>query len=152
MVRSTYMMFLANTPNRGAADESALKLLETIYRPVFSYEFEEYLHGVQNSLDEKSYLFFMLPDDPAERERWMKCVSFCRGKGANCYALYGGAALKEETPFDLHLDICGDPLFSNLEFVIPAQVMSAQLPPKCGIDITKEKFPGFMQMLDTKLA
>ena len=151
MVRSTYMMFLSNIPNRGASDESALKLLETIYRPVFSYEFEEYLHGVQNSLDEKSFLFFMLPDDPAERERWMKCVNFCRGKDAKCYCIYGGKTLADETSCDLHLDFCGNPLLSSLEFVIPAQVMSAQLPPKCGIDITKEKFHGFMQMLDTKL-
>ncbi len=152
MTRSTYMMFLSNTPNRGASDESALKLLETIYRPVFSYEFEEYLHGVQNSLDEKSYLFFLLPDDPVQRERWLKTAAFARDRGAKCYVIYGGEAIPEAAPYDLRLETSGDPLFCSLEFVIPGHVMSAQLPPKCGIDITKQKFEGFMEMLDTKLA
>ena len=151
MVRSTYMMFLSNTPNRGASDESALKLLETIYRPVFSYEFEEYLHGVQNSLDEKSYLFFLMPDDAAARARWQKTISFARDMGAKCYAIYGGDAISECVPYDLHLDTCGDLLFSSLEFVIPAQVMSAQLPPKCGIDLTQPKFENFIKMTATKL-
>ena len=106
---------------------------------------------MQNSLDEKSYLFFLMPDDAQERERWLNTIAFAREQGGRCYAVYGGDVIPECTPYDLHLDTCGDPLFSSLEFVIPGHVMSAQLPPKCGIDITKSKFEDFIKLTATKL-
>ena len=37
--------------------ESALKLLETMRCPVSGYEFEEFIHGIYNAINEDSMVF-----------------------------------------------------------------------------------------------
>lgn len=47
--RHLYVLGCGNS--LGAAQEGALKLLETNYLPVSCYPLDEYIHGIQNALD-----------------------------------------------------------------------------------------------------
>ena len=46
-----HLYVIAGNDGLGAAQEAALKLLETNYLPVSCYPLDEYIHGVQNALD-----------------------------------------------------------------------------------------------------
>lgn len=149
LAESNYMMFLSEKANRSAGSESALKLLETIYRPVFSYEFEEFLHGVQNSLNEKSFLFYLMQNSD-KRERWLRMYHVGEECGAKSYVIYGGDPIEDRKNF-LHLNTTGCNYLSCFEFLLPAQVLSAQLSAYCGIDITVPKYADFASRLASKL-
>ena len=56
----------------GAAREAALKLLETNYLPVSCYPLDEYLHGIQNALDESACLLCLLPPEGEDRSRMLR--------------------------------------------------------------------------------
>ena len=49
--------------------ESALKLLETMRCPVSGYEFEEFIHGIYNAINEDSMVFILDNGDEPRSER-----------------------------------------------------------------------------------
>lgn len=147
---SPYLDVVAEGAVAGAAMEGRLKLLETIYRPVIYYEFEEYLHGVQNALSDRTHLLCLLPDAPAERARMRRLAEFARSQGAHCYLVArgeDGAGL----PGELTLAASCGPLLAGFELLPAMQTLSAQLSAFCGIDITKPKFAGFAARFESKL-
>jgi glucoselysine-6-phosphate deglycase len=141
MVSAGYMAVLGEKFDYGVTLEFALKLLETIYRPVFAYDFGEYLHGCQNMVDQKSSLIFLMPGDPVEKRSFITLGDFCRSQGAACYFISRGDLNQDDTT--LNLQTTGNDALAFLEFLIPAQLLSAHLSEFAGIDVSKFKFSEF---------
>ena len=59
--------------------ESALKLLETMRCPVSGYEFEEFIHGIYNAINEDSMVFILDNGDEPRSEKMKR--SFVRMVG-----------------------------------------------------------------------
>ena len=79
---------IAGNDGLGAAQEAALKLLETNYLPVSCYPLDEYIHGVQNALDGDACLICLLPPEThTERARMLTLTTFARSVGRSAYSL-----------------------------------------------------------------
>jgi glucoselysine-6-phosphate deglycase len=145
MLKAEYMVILGTGCDYGVTLEFALKLLETIYRPVFAYEFDEYLHGCQNMLSEKSTLILLLPQDGAKGKEFLALHGFCRQLGVKTYLVSRDQADEEET--SLALKTTGNEDLGFLELLLPGQILSARLSAFGGIDISKSKFPDFGRIM-----
>ena len=55
--------------------ESALKLLETMRCPVSGYEFEEFIHGIYNAINEDSMVFILDNGDEPRSEKMKEVLS-----------------------------------------------------------------------------
>lgn len=141
-----HLLLLGCDDARYALMEGALKLLETLYIPCVSYEFEEYLHGVQCTIGEGSELILAVPDD-ARRERMLKLAAFNEAHGGHSLviALGGDVAF----PGSLKMDGASD-FTAVYSLLILLQVISAQVSAQKGINCDHPKFPGFVRDLNTK--
>lgn len=142
-----YLDVIAEGADYAAALEGRLKLLETIWRPVVCYEFEEYLHGIQNALGEQTYLLGLLPADEDEAARMRRLAAFARDKGAKCLLIgletdpgEGGLTLQR-----------GGQGLSGFDYLPAMQTLSALLSAHCGIDVTRPRFPDFYAIMKSKL-
>jgi Glucosamine 6-phosphate synthetase, contains amidotransferase and phosphosugar isomerase domains len=142
-----HMMIVAEGENQPVMLEGALKILETLYIPVTTYEFEEYLHGVQCSIDENSHILFVIPNGP-NRERMLRLYAFHEQHQGKGYII----ALDKPTGIDGELVVLtgGEDLFATYSVVIPAQVISAVVSEAKGINCDRSKFPEFVKVLGTK--
>lgn len=135
---------------QGGAMEGTLKLLETIYRPISYYEFEEFLHGIQNALDRSSHLIMLMPDeDDPDFDRALRLLRFAHSVEAHCLAISRGR--ETGLPNSLTLATAGCELLSSLEYVLPLQLLSAELSAYCGIDTSKRRYPNFYTLMESKL-
>ncbi|MBR3866469.1 MAG: SIS domain-containing protein, partial [Butyricicoccus sp.] len=121
-----HLYVIAKGNAQGGAMEGALKLLETIYRPVSYYEFEEYLHGIQNALDEKSWILMLMPDaDDPDHARALRLISFIESVGGHVLPISRG--IDTGITDSLTLPTAGNELLASLEYVLPLQLLSAEL-------------------------
>ena len=145
-----HLYVLAKGSAQGGAMEGALKLLETTYRPVTCYEFEEYLHGIQNALDEKSWIFLLMPDaDDPDFDRALRLIRFIDSVGGHVFPISRGRDTGR--PGSLTLPTAGNELLASFEYVLPLQFLSATLSAACGIDTAKRRYPDFYAMMESKL-
>lgn len=142
-----HLMLLAEGTNREAMLEGTLKLLETLYIPATSYEFEEYLHGVHCSIGSESYLILVIPDNE-NRERMLKLAAFNQAHGGKSYIVSTG----RPTGFDgeLFLGRVDGRYTACYDVLLPMQVVSALVSADKGINCDKPKFPNFNRELGTK--
>ena len=124
--------------------EGALKLLETMRLPVTGYEFEEFVHGIYNAIDENSTLFIL---DSGAEERVHKLVEVLSAWTENIYVIG-----REVPAGDRHLraDIYDDPDLQTFNFLLPIQLICARIPGMKGIDSSKPKDPEFHMKLGSK--
>ena len=132
----------------GAAREAALKLLETNYLPVSCYPLDEYLHGIQNALDESACLLCLLPPEGEDRSRMLRLADFARSVGARCALLSPDGSGEGET---LHLLHCGREELQPLEFLPALQVLAADLSAARGIDTSRRRYPDFFSLMGSKM-
>lgn len=128
-----HIAILAEGNDLSAGQECAMKLLETICRPVIAYEFEEYLHGCFCMLNDKSTMLFLLPRAAEEQKRFYALREYSEKHGAQCYFVSRGGTAPREA--DLALETAGNDLLSFFEYLLPGQVLSAELSAFVGIDI-----------------
>lgn len=133
----------------GAALEGGLKLLETTYRPVSCYEFEEYLHGIQNALDARSYLLCLMPSD-GDAVRMRRLTDFAYEQGAHTYRISGDIQDRRGA-YDLILPPAPHPMLEGLVYLPALQTLSAALSVYCGIDVTQRRYPDFFSRMESKL-
>lgn len=127
-----------------AAKEGALKLLETLYIPVFAYEFEEYLHGVNNTIGDNNFNMYVVCMNK-NRERMLALRSYCEEHGC------GGEIIAEQGVGDgLELITTGSELTLPFEMMIPFQAISALGSEEKGIDCDHPRYPDFYDRLSTK--
>lgn len=143
-----HLYVLGSGNGLGAAREGALKLLETNYLPVSSYPLDEYLHGIQNALDDNACLLFLVPPQGPDRQRTLRLAEFARSKGARCALVCPGGA---QDPQDLSLLDAGHPDLEPLVFLPALQVLAAQLSAARGIDTARRRYPDFYALMGSKL-
>lgn len=145
--RAPYCLIAADGVGTAAARECAIKLLENLYVPAVSYEFEEYLHGVQYTIDKNSHLFLLCGDGP-NRERMLRLMDFHEEKGGHSYLISFGRPAGR--PGELFIPTCGSPFTLPFEILLPFQLIGAVISEKKGIECDIPKFPEFYARLDTR--
>lgn len=148
LAAARHMILIADGVNAAISLEGALKILETLYVPVFPYEFEEYLHGVQLSLNQDSLLLLVLPPE-GNRQRMLKLYDFAKDHGAKCLLLNYGEKLND--PLALNIPATGDAWTLVFETLLPMQLIGAMISTAKDIDCDKSRFPEFYGMLNTKV-
>ncbi len=145
--KAPHMMIVSEGANYPAMLEGALKILECLYIPVTAYEFEEYLHGVQCSIDENSYIIFVFPDVP-NRERMLRLYEFHAAHKGKGFAV----AVNKTTGIEgeLLIKTAGADMASVFSVVLPMQLVSVIVSEAKGINCDTSKFPEFVKALGTK--
>lgn len=124
--------------------EDALKILETCRIPVTGYDFDEFIHGIYNAIDEKSTIFIL--DDGSE-PRVKKMVEVLGNWTNNIYVVslndaefINGFGYGVNVPLE----------FSTFIFPMLLQVVASSVPELMGIDPAKPKDPNFHMKLGSK--
>lgn len=147
LAAAPHVLLLAEGDNRPAMLEGALKLLETLYVPAVSYEFEEYLHGVHCTIAEGSHLILVVPDNH-NRERMLRLAAFNKAHGGVSYIISTGTPTGVEG--ELFLETAQSPWAACYDVLLPLQAISAIVSADKGINCDKPKFPTFNKELATK--
>lgn len=139
---------IAKGNNNGPAMEGRLKLLETIWKPVSCFEFEEYLHGPENAMDEMTCGLLLVPNDEDAR-RMVNLANYAESKGSHFLLI----DLKNNPTETRQLSLIGssNDFLTCFEFLLPMQTLSAQLSAYMSNDLTKPRFPDFYTLMGTKL-
>ncbi len=146
--KAPHMTIVADGMNLPVAEEGALKLLETLYIPVVSYEFEEYLHGVHNTINKNSYLFFLVSDNQ-NKERMLKLYDFSADHGSHNFIISTGAATGKAN--ELNVSSSGNEITLPFETLLPFHIVSALISEAKGINCDKPQFNDFSIRMETKL-
>ena len=147
LAQAPHIILIADGMNLPAVMEGALKVLETLYIPVFSYEFEEYLHGVGNTLNADSWLVFVT-SDVGDRQRFMNLFDFAEEHASHDYIISTGTPTGHAG--ELFLQSSGNELTLPFETLMPFHVISALLSAEKGINCDYPQFTDFAQRLNTK--
>lgn len=123
--------------------ESALKLLETMRCPVTGYEFEEFIHGIYNAINDQSTVFIL--DDGSE-PRSEKMQEVLSGWSDTIYLVTN----YESENANLVLPTVRNPEMQTFNFIIPLQLMCAKIPTLRGVDPSTPKDPQFHMKLGSK--
>lgn len=129
------------------AAESALKLVETVRYPAMGYEFEEYLHGPDDLLDEELYTLMLLSRGE-QHDRMLSLIEFQKNGTEHNFVVSLGEDLGEGR--NLSLLSVEDEDFTPFEQMLPAQVIAALLPPVIGREESPEYFSNYYDLMGTK--
>lgn len=145
-----HFTFIADGAGLAVACEGALKVLETLYVPAFAYEFEEYLHGVNNTIGAGQCNILLL-SSAENAERMLRLDRFCRTRG--CHDLLISALpLPADAPDGaLVTQGSGQPYTQIFETLLVFQQISALVSERKGFNVDKPKFADFYSQLATKL-
>ena len=144
LLNTKEMRVIGTTDLYGDVLEGALKLLETMRIPATGYEFEEFIHGIYNAVNEKSTLFIM---DSGVEGRVTKLTEILSEWTDNIYVIGPNV---EDNGKNLRADVVDDNDFHTFNFLIPIQLICAQIPPLMGIDPAVPKDPQFHVKLGSK--
>ena len=128
--------------------EGALKLMETILIPSFSFDFEEFLHGSSCSIDSKVAGFYLLPpagDKDSARMRSLLAVH--REQAAPVFAISG-----EPTADVRDLCLLTGPWYTQpFALILPFQILANDLPAPMGLEgVGHERFWNLDKKLSIK--
>lgn len=123
--------------------ESALKLLETMRCPVTGYEFEEFIHGIYNAINEQSTVFILDSGDEPHSEKMQEVLSEW-SKTIYLFTNY------DTENADLVLPTVKNEEMLTFNFIIPLQLMCAKIPTLRGVDPSTPKDPQFHMKLGSK--
>ncbi len=123
-------LFVGQGTGAFAAQEAALKFLETLRLPAMGYEFEEYLHGPLLVANWTLGGLLFLTQDPGLRPR-MEGLARCQA--AECPAFFAVAGQPVDGVPTLELLQTGSSTTEVFEFILPAQMAAADLPARKGV-------------------
>lgn len=124
--------------------ESALKLLETMRIPVTGYEFEEFIHGIYNAINEDSTIIIL---DTGVEKRVETMVEVLSGWTEHVYVIGSDVS---ENPQNMKAEFVNHPYYKTYEYIIPIQLICGEIPPLRGVDPSTPKDPKFHQKLGSK--
>lgn len=124
--------------------ESALKLLETLRIPVTGYEFEEFVHGIYNAVNENSTIIIL---DSGNEKRISKLVEVLSQWTDKIYSIGPNV---EENGRNFKLDLGGNLEYQTFHYIIPLQLICDRIPPLNGVDPGVPKDPKFHMKLESK--
>lgn len=143
-----HAVVIADAESSLAAREGALKLLETWYVPVFSYEVEEYTHGIQNTITEGICNLFVV----SEKENCSameKLTAYCEEKGCDNWVISTVKGIRTKANL-LELEKGGASFTTPFEILPAFQYLSAFGSEDRGIECDRPKFHDFYDCLGTK--
>lgn len=127
------------------AGECALKLTETVRRTAVSYELEEAVHGPCASfISRPALLCLRLPWEDEKRPEAL--CGACEAKGGHAYRIGLTSGAPETDGMRVSLTYAVQRL-SLLQLLLPAQAISAWIPPKMGIDLDRKEDDPFSAVL-----
>jgi glucoselysine-6-phosphate deglycase len=122
--------------------ESALKQLETMRCPVTGYEFEEFIHGIYNAINEDSTVFIL---DNGQEARSLKMKEVLSTWSEHIYLISSVDPTADlYLPTTKYLDVM------TFNFIIPMQLLCDRIPALRGVDPAVPKDPQFHQKLGSK--
>ena len=123
------------------AEESALKVLETLCYPAIGYEYEEFLHGPVCCADEELALFLSLSCDE-DKGRMLKTADIIGNITRNCYIVTHDPSVKGDKVLILpSTEPSYSSAFTNILF---GQLISARLTE----DLARTRHPGVKNIFD----
>lgn len=125
--------------------ESALKLLETMRVPVTGYEFEEFIHGIYNAINEDSTIIFL---HTGEEPRVNKLISVLSDWTDNIYII--GSKVEGFEDKNLVIENGDNYLYHSFVYPIAVQLICAIVPALKGINPSTPKDPKFHMKLESK--
>lgn len=130
------------------SEEGALKLLETLYIPASAWEFEEFLHGVNNIIGPGVCHIFLLQNNE-NFVRMNKLIEYCDARGCEVFVINcSGQEIAFKNTITL---VCtGKPDTLAYEALIPYQVLSAVVSEEKNIQCDRPRYPDFYAALGTK--
>jgi len=130
LFKAKYYMFVGKGTAGKVAEESALKVLETVCCPAMGYEYEEFLHGPACCATGDLAVFLYLCND-ADKSRMLKTAGILDKATQNCYII----SHEEDVQGDkvLYLPCASPETMSPFTDILIAQLISAVVPEKLGI-------------------
>ena len=129
--------------------EGALKILETVRQGVTGYDIEEFFHGIYNSINEDSHIFY-LASQGDYKPRTVKLIDILSEWTPHNYMIASPEGLEKTASKDLICHFVEDPLFSPWEYIIPLQVVACLAPQDLGINPDIPKDPEFHKRIGSK--
>ncbi|BBN99831.1 SIS domain-containing protein [Sporolactobacillus terrae] len=125
--------------------ESALKLLETMRLPTSGYEFEEFIHGIYNAVNENSSIIIY---HNGTEPRVDKLISVLSEWTNHIYVI--GSKVDGLGARNFVIDDQGNDLYSTFVYPIAVQLICAFVPQLKGIDPSTPKDPQFHSKMGSK--
>lgn len=118
--------------------ESSLKIIETIRVPTAGYEYDEFIHGIYNSVNSDSYLLFLNDRSFSNFDKLLKVLK----KWTNHIYIIGNNG-------DINIDLSNS---VNQNFLSPlfAELLSAIVPEYLGYNPSSPKDPKFHEKVNSK--
>ncbi len=144
---NAHFTFISDSTGYPSCCEGALKVLETLYVPATAYEFEEYLHGVNNIIA-PGVCNVLIPVNPENFDRMHKLDDYCRAHGCRNFVVTSA----QNSGFEeaLQLEGSGSVFTQPFESLLFFQVLSALGSEYKHINCDKPKFTDFYNLLETK--
>lgn len=146
LIGKPQLMVIGYDANYGTMMEATLKLLETVRIAVSGYELEEFMHGIYNSINSNSTLFY-IGSKSQYLDRAKKLKHYLLNTTKNQFMLSRDASDKNDFCFPF----VDDKYFSTLEYIIPFQCLSYLLSVDSGIDPSQPSDPKFHKNMNSKL-
>lgn len=127
--------------------EGSLKILETVRVGVEGYELEEFMHGIYNSVNEQTHIFYLGSASPY-KERLELLQETMSSLTPHNYMISTDA--KKKDSHNLICDFVDDELFSNWEYILPLQIVSCIAPVQKGVNPDIPKDPNFHAKMKSK--
>lgn len=124
--------------------EDALKVLETCRLPVTGYDFDEFIHGIYNAMNEKATVIIL---DNGSEPRCQKMIEVL-GDWTNNLYLVDTSDANNGNHFGYDVNVPKD--FETFIFPLLLQVMASIVPNILGFDPNSPKDPNFHMKLGSK--
>ncbi len=134
-------------PTVGTAKESETKFTETVRVPTQGFELEAFMHGPYLEVDE-SYGIVFIQTKSQHSERAEKLKAYFSKYTDHCFSITTGTEDNEKT---MSVGIELDEFKSTLLLVIPFQILAYRITSGRGIDIEKDIFVDFDEVLKSKI-
>lgn len=131
------------------AGESALKLIETIRRPAIGYELEEIIHGPMWVFAKGITLLYLSAEDE-DQTRPQALRDLCTESGGKAWLISSNADCAGVQGNTLTLR-CQNPYLCAYALLLPAQILSAYIPPLLNIDLDLHRSDPYTRILDGHL-
>lgn len=130
--------------------EGALKILETVRIGVEGYDIEEFFHGIYNSINSSTHIFY-LASKGDYKPRTIRLREILKEWTEHHYLITSPDDVDVQSGNDLFCDFCEDPLFSVWEYIIPLQIVACLASLEQGINPDIPKDPSFHERIGSKV-
>lgn len=140
------LKLIGSKDNYGNVMEGALKILETFCCPTTGYEFEEFVHGIQNSINKDSYIILL--NSGKEVSRINTLIEILRNWTSHVFVI--GKDLQNKTSKDFSFKFINNENFLIFEYILPIEMMCHIIPPLRNYDKTLLKDPMISKKMESK--